>query len=464
MNLIETIASFKAQHGEVNPANMREVAWFADQKREQIKLAIRRNLYPNRHTTWRFQYQIPSSAYHAELNDLKVKNVIVASKFNRVITDGDISEFLDLLNSSGYRQIRDRGDWRDILENVGYECHFCEDCGVLEESDTMTWAYSGDRVICETCCSRNYHYNDNADTYIHDDDDEYNDNGIIGEYHSSSENLGRISSAHDRHKNPIYLGLELEMETSDGHDRYQRAEYLLNSIGTFKGEQYCLLENDGSLDDGFEMVTGYTGLDTHAEQLQFFKKPFKGMRSHDTRTCGLHIHICKTGMTMSHASKLILFINESTNQKLIKAIARRENPDYAKIKNKRADSRWLKNAKQHSGLRRQLMELNEDRYEALNFKNPNTVEYRMFRGTLKYETIMACLEFTYASWHFARDTGIRNLTTEDFLAYISKPAQLSTTKFLRQYLQEKGFNIPAPVKQNPRIETPANSEQFALEA
>lgn len=439
--------------------------------RDNLRRLMRDNIDSSNANAWRLNYRI---RHGATLSDLLVWQTAydkIGAKFRTAIQDSDASDLVDYLNDGGLvcRTIRDSGDWANrIEEKIGSQYYVCEDCSALEYEDNCTWAYNGDRVICESCCGRNYHWSDYRDTYIHDDDeDDDNDNGLIGEYHSSSDRLDHIPTIHDQHKNPIYLGLELEMETTDGADRYSKAEQLLDAIGRYSNgtssHQYCLLENDGSLDDGFEMVSAWTGLDVHAKQLEFFKQPFRGMRSHDTRTCGLHIHICKTGMTMAHASKLILFINESGNQKLIKAIARRENPDYAKIKNKRADYRWLKNAKQRDGIKYQLMQLNEDRYEALNFKNPNTIEFRMFRGTLKYETIMACLEFTYASWHFARDTGISNLSTDDFLAYISKPAQLKTTKFLRSYLQEKGFNVPTPVKKNPRIESPAtNSETVEI--
>ena len=157
---------------------------------------------------------------------------------------------------------------------------------------------------------------------------------------------------------------------------------------------------------------------------------------------------------MNHAAKLILFINDSNNQRLIRAIARRDGSGYAKVKNKKASYEWIKNSKQHQGIRNQLMYLNEDRYEALNFKNPNTVEFRLFKGTLRYETIIACLEFTYASWYFAKDSGINDLTTDNFLKYICKPENRANTKFLREYLKEKNFAIPAlgTVKKNPRIE------------
>ena len=457
--LLATYADIKASYaGSLSSDNQEHIRYAKKRIAEEFKhYLVGFNINCQNHSDWRYHSSVRFSLSFAEVIGLISKGKLFNKVVKRSLAEDDPEELLMALNRSEFRSIRHGNtDWIEFLEdNFGGAYANCEDCGVLENTDSMTWAYHGDRCICESCRDRNYHWSDYQDTYIHDDDEDTND--LIGEYHSSSENLDHIPSEHDKHKTPIYLGLELEMETSEGADRLYKAEQLLDAIGKYNDgkntHQYCLLENDGSLDDGFEMVTGYTGLDVHAKQLEFFKQPFKGMRSHDTRTCGLHIHICKTGMTMAHASKLILFINESGNQKLIKAIARRENPDYAKIKNKKADYRWLRNAKQSSGLRSQLSQLNEDRYEALNFKNYNTVEFRMFRGTLKYSTIMACLEFTYASWHFARDTGLQNLTTEDFLQYISKPSQLKTTKFLRSYLQEKGFNIPTPVKQNPRIAT-----------
>jgi hypothetical protein len=394
------------------------------------------------------------------LKDRKIKRKIIGIRFQRALREDDPAFLMESLNESNYRFIRSNNDWVDII-NDKFSCEIsaCEDCNALEFTDDGTWAYDGDRFICSHCCDHYYHYSDRRETYVHDDDENDDDenDSIIGEYHSSSDKLGLIPSDHDQTKNPIYLGVELEMESNGSRDRYERAETLLNAIGTHKGHQYCLLENDGSLNDGFEMVSGHTSLAVHRDQLSFFKNQFAGMKSHDTRTCGLHIHICKTGMNMSHASKLILFINDSSNQRLVKAIARRDGSSFAQVKNKKASYTWLKNAKKNSGIRNQLMYLNDDRYEALNFKNPNTVEFRLFKGTLRYETIIACLEFTYASWYFAKDSGINDLTTDNFLKYICKPENRADTKFLREYLKQKNFDLPSLgiVKKNPRNESTA---------
>ena len=95
-------------------------------------------------------------------------------------------------------------------------------------------------------------------------------------------------------------------------------------------------------------------------------------------------------------------------------------------------------------------------FEAVNFQPERTIEFRLFRGTLRYETIMACLEFTYAAWFFTRDTGQQDLTADHFLKYISQPNNRKDTVNLRSYLKDKGFGIDktAIVKHDPRKEKP----------
>lgn len=64
----------------------------------------------------------------------------------------------------------------------------------------------------------------------------------------------------------------------------------------------------------------------------------------------------------------------------------------------------------------------------------------MFRGSTKVTTIMACLEFTFASWHFARVTPLHQLDTEHFLEFICRAENRKDTKNLRAYLLAKKFS------------------------
>ena len=355
------------------------------------------------------------------------------------IRDEDISAILELANDS----VRVRHDWINFIDehfpSYQGEIFRCNDCDIIEHRDNSARCYN-DYLVCESCRD-NYEFDDHQDTWVREED--LTENGIIGEYHSSRHRLGHIPSSYDDRKPRVLLGLELEIETEN--DRNNTAQKLLDGVGEYEGEQYALLENDASLDHGFEMFTAYTGLDVHQEQLSFFKddlyKPLKGAKSHDTSTCGLHVHICKSDMTTLQGAKMILFINDQANERLIKAIARRDS-SYGSIKNKKDDKSWIKESLECRGKKSQLRRLNRDRYEALNFQNDKTVEFRLFKGSLKYETIMACLEFTYATWFFCREASTKNLTIDFFLKFICANENRKDTKFLRAFLKSKGFSMP----------------------
>jgi hypothetical protein len=75
----------------------------------------------------------------------------------------------------------------------------------------------------------------------------------------------------------------------------------------------------------------------------------------------------------------------------------------------------------------------------VNFQNPATIEFRLFKGTLRFETIMACLQFAYATYFFCKKSSKAKLTTEQFLEYLCQAENLKDTKYLREYLDQKGI-------------------------
>jgi len=352
------------------------------------------------------------------------------------IRDDDSSSALDLISESS---VNHRFGWVDFMNtHFGGDYFSCHDCDGIFSDDDAHNAYD-DYSVCGSCVN-NFRYSDRHGYYVREDDEEVLDN--IRSYHTSSESLGHIPSKYDKRTPRVLLGLELEMEIKDNYCRDERAGILLEGIGEYNDSLYALCEEDGSLEHGFEMVTAYTGLDVHAEQLAFFKSGLRGAISHDSDNCGLHVHICKADMSTLHGAKMILFINDQANQKLIKAIARRDDSSYAKFKNKQGDRDWLKSAVGCETKRSQLRNLNHDRYEALNFKNDKTIEFRLFKGSLVYETIMSCLEFTYATWFFTRESSTKNMTIDGCLKFICANENRGDTKFLRAYLKAKGFDLP----------------------
>ncbi len=340
-----------------------------DHAKDQIRTRMKDNVAGNR------KYHRDIGCALSALLNRKVLRKQFASLFSQAVKDQDHDQAIDLINDYEYRTIR--SSMNDVVDLFNskfnhYDFGICEDCGVVEIDSNFHTAYDGDRIVCNSCFEE-YYYHDRSGQYVHQDDENYHENddddSIIGEYHSSADNLGKIPSLFDKRKSQIFLGLELEIEVNEDYSRSDKAEMILSNIGVYTDNQndrytYCLAEDDGSLNHGFELVTGYTGLDVHEKQLAYFKKPIRGLRSHDTSTCGLHIHIDKHNVTLNHATKMILFMNDSGNQKLIKTIARRSSNRFCKVLNKKADYSWLKSAKRSSDPLRQL---NEDRYECLNF-------------------------------------------------------------------------------------------------
>lgn len=448
-------------------------------RNDVVRSDIRDNLISNRFVLDRIQdrigYSMRRRFQREEISRAGVKaemrafGEVVATAMRSQDSD-DWDAVVEGLNDrwSWIKQM-DSGKWVGLLnDHTDHHWECCSDCSKIELEDAGIWCYDGDYWVCEDCGEQNYRYADWRDTYISLEDwnDEYEDNrededdSIIGEYHSGKRVLGHIPSEYDKFKPRVLLGMELEMEVDQReYGRSDRAELISDAISIYSApdntkHRYCAFESDGSLDYGFEMVTGYTGLDVHARQLAFFRKRLEGVRSHDTRTCGLHVHVCKSDMNLFHAAKLVLFINGSDNQRLMKSIARRDGSSrYSQIKNKKADYSWLKQAKayQRESTRKQaLRNINSDRYEAINFQNENTIEFRLFKGTLKYETIMSCLEFAFMAWHFSRDAGVNDLTSDKFVEYICLPENRKHSRFLREYLRTKGFNI-SRAKVNPRV-------------
>jgi len=275
-----------------------------------------------------------------------------------------------------------------------------------------------------------------------EDDDDSRSSRLIQDYHSGDE-VGHIPSAYDKRKPGVWMGLELEIECGS-NIRDEIAESINNHVNTDR--RYVMFEEDGSLSHGFEVISGYTGLDTHEAWLKRFANAnLKGCKSHDTNTCGLHVHITKADLSPFEAARLMLFIHNPSNEKLIRAVARRygKSAGYAKFVDKTASIGDSDRAIHAAVLaKNNLTCMNYDRYEALNFQPRKTVEFRLYRGTLKVETIMACLEFTWLSYFFAKQTSITHLGTEDFIKWISLPQNKRESRYLRRLLRAKGI-IPA---------------------
>lgn len=305
--------------------------------------------------------------------------------------------------------IGDRYEYKYICEScLDDDYSYCEICGEYYLNENMVRCDWCDEYVCENCihtdndnttlcngCWNNAYTCDDCGCYVHPDDIYYNeyDGNSYCESCYDNANHGAISNYsykpdpefYGNNSNNRFFGVELEV------DKGNECEYTAQEIIDNNQEIYC--KHDGSLNDGFEIVSHPCTLDYHLYQLdwQGIMEICKdnNFLSHDAVTCGLHVHISKKAFGNSpqeielNTAKLIYLFEKFWSQ--IKTFSRRTEKqinDWAKNYGLNTINEAITEYKNKKG-----------RYYAVNLTNTHTIEIRIFRGTLNYNTFAATLQF-----------------------------------------------------------------------
>lgn len=268
---------------------------------------------------------------------------------------------------------REMEEWCETCrDNHAFTCEGCD--AVFSTDDCYSNPNTGDGCYCESCCPNEEH-------------------GIIRDYGDDVDTTPIGTPPH-------FYGVELEVEC--GCDCEKKAERVQSLLGDF-----AIIKEDGSIDAGFEIVTRPASLAKQIELWQpFFERGTKGLSSFNTKTCGLHVHCSRRPLTQLQIAKVVCFVNAAHNRKFMSALANRTS------------SRW---AAYHAKRLAEGNKTNPERYEAVNLQNRNTIEFRIFKGTLKKESVFKAIEFCDALIHFCepasrslRDT----MSRVKFLEYV----------------------------------------------
>ena len=189
----------------------------------------------------------------------------------------------------------------------------------------------------------------------------------------------------------VYLGVELEIDEG-GEDRYS-AEKLLNIANAERENMY--IKHDGSLDDGMELVSHPMTLAEHETNLpwrEICRKAISlGYASHQARTCGLHVHVSRACFgdyeQQEEVIGRILYFMEAHWNEMLK-FSRRTQSQLDRWASRYGYKNSPKEILEHA------KKSDIGRYACVNLKNSNTIEFRIFRGTLKYSSFIAALQLT----------------------------------------------------------------------
>lgn len=264
----------------------------------------------------------------------------------------------------------------------------CEDCGSWFLVEDLTTSPRDRRRRCADCersfkgkCIKEYGYKPDPIFKVHNHTDEFSDTSI----------------------KELLFGVELEIDK--GTDREDCALELLEATPDI----YC--KRDGSLCDGIEIVTHPCTLEYHMKDIGWEKLSEIALkydfRSQEARTCGLHVHVGRRqmGKTLKerketaakivlladrHWESLVKFSRRTSSQ--LERWAERPDVEYDDVAD--GDISLVDAA---------LATKRNGRYQAINLENASTVEFRLFNGTLKVNTIFATLQLVSRMVSYAKE-------------------------------------------------------------
>lgn len=299
---------------------------------------------------------------------------------------------------------------RNCAERMAYQCEDCGEYFTDHRMWTIDGEYGADRNICNRCsedwvqCSDcgsvvRTHYatwDDDADEWFCDDCYERNHSRSIHEYGYKPT----PEFAYRGNENPettLTFGVELEVDTVEDIDHEDARDTAEAVTDAAQGRVYC--KRDGSLDSGFEIVSHPASLAHHMYQMRWANLMRicnkAGYRSHETTTCGLHIHVGRKQLGVDGQSR-----DQTAANLVILAAALKEELTKFSRRQPSQLNRWASFPNFDFTACRDDVRLTEEaeatahggRYQAVNLQNRSTVEFRIFRGTLKRDTFIASIQ------------------------------------------------------------------------
>ena len=349
---------------------------------------------------------------------------------NREI-DNDIVETEDCIFCSsdcaedyGYRQCYHCSDW--VYENDSYYTHdgnlICEDCynnhyttcnecGEIYNIDDMCYDEEEDVDVCYNC------YNE-ATTRAE----------LVKNYHYYKSSYWQ-PRFYNNTSNDNLFGVELEVENKK---QLITNNETVKKICEIDKDEVFVFESDGSLNNGFEIISNPCSLNYWYSKENELKEIFEklsnsGFSSHDTTTCGLHIHFSRDYVDTEIIGRILYLFEKFKNHLVMFSRRKIDNLNrWASFMNVDFKELSLDYVKSNQD--------NCNRYKAVNLTNNKTIEIRIFKGTLKFESFMACIELVNNIVEMAKNMNDNEIiNVESFYNVI----EYRKTKYLKQYCLER---------------------------
>jgi hypothetical protein len=280
------------------------------------------------------------------------------------------------------------------------QCNYCRDWE--PRNGDGRWNRQGN-FACYGCRDEDHTYCDDCDEWVHDNDSGHDcNNPLINDYsykpvpifhHTEDEWANASIILKDtalvmrKYRQIAYLGLEIEVECGGSNSDYTNGAKLFDDC-----DDLIYLKHDGSLNNGFEIVTHPMTLDWAMNNFPYdlMDKLSNKFDSWYSDNAGIHIHVSRDAFVSdSHQARFVNLITR--NQDFFQALAGRESRQWARF-----DMDNLKHI--NNRIKRTY---HTDRYSAVNLQNTPTLEVRIFKSSLNerrlkmsMQLVDACVKYT----------------------------------------------------------------------
>ncbi len=284
--------------------------------------------------------------------------------------------------------VRDSYEW--LCRECRSEIESCEVCGDMHLTVNMT-SYDDGYVCSNPSCVQAH-----ARTALRRNGYQYS---YIHRYlYKPAPNFLKQPTDDD---DDWYFGVELEIDaSSDNETGYDPCSADLHALD--EDENFFYQKHDGSLSgDGIEIVTHPASYKYHMMNFPWQEIINVALAhdyaSHDTTTCGMHVHVSRSAFGVDKATQDLniakaIFLFDKYWDNLVN-FSRRKKAALTHYANK--PNAQINTGDQPDVAREKFSKYvyANERYRAINLCNENTVEFRIFRGTLVLDTIKATLQF-----------------------------------------------------------------------
>lgn len=294
-----------------------------------------------------------------------------------------------------------------VVNDAEVWCQSCVErysnwCDWHEQYFTGDTYYADDSgsTFCESCYLNNTVYCEDCDaSFVNGCERGHDESRLIHDYSYRPDLIFHQTDDDTR----LYFGIEIETEQK--HEDYSSKNIAAEYAHRLESMDLAYLKSDGSLTCGFEIVSHPMSHDFFMNEADDFwdtistLKNRYNMISWGTRTCGVHVHISRSGFNGgAHQHRFLQLVYN--NQAFYETMAGRSSDRWASFHDvdmPRGGKSFMRKIRYHR---------DSERYSAVNTINRDTLEMRIFRGTLNVQSLKAIINLAHASVEFTRNVSI----------------------------------------------------------